>query len=65
MKKHFGWLMTFKLIFLESFSLVSEKAMFWRSKSENAYENQVYVAQILRKNIIAFQIFFGAWFSTW
>ena len=45
--------MTFKLIFRESVSLVSEKAMFWRSKSENAYENQVYVAQIVCKNIIA------------
>ena len=26
---------------------------FWRSKSENAFENQVYVAQIVRKIIIA------------
>ena len=34
--------------------------MFWRSKSENAYENHVYVAQIVRKNIIDFQIFLGA-----
>ena len=52
--------MTFKLIFWQSFSLLSEKAMFWRSKSDIAYENQVYVAHIVRKNIIAFQIFFSA-----
>ena len=44
-KIYFGWLMTFKLI------LVSENDMFWCSKSENAYENQVYVAQIVCKNI--------------